>query len=201
MTMRRTVAIGWFLLAGALVLADQRSKLAEVHVAPGARPKCSKILVLGISDDRETRHRFEDKFVTQLRGRDVAALTSYPLVEDLTRPESRDVILAALEREKVDAVLTVRAVPIDGVSEADWSKTWTAWLDAPATIRELVQQSVPVSAKAAKRYGVEISLWQLGSGKRTWSARTIVFERKKLRDAASDLMQETIALLRELEIV
>jgi hypothetical protein len=198
--MRISVLVSLPLVLGGIVSAAEPPSIAKVHITTGAKPKLTKILALGISDDRETRHRFEDKLVTHLRGRGLGAVTSYSIADDLTRPGDRDEILAALAREGVDGVLTVRAVPLDRDTEAAWPEAWAAWIDSPATVRELVERTLPLPAKPVRRYGAEITLWELGTGNRPWAARTTVCDRKELRKAASDLVQDTIAQLRELRI-
>ena len=196
---RATVIVPLLVLTAA-AFAEEPPRIAQTHVQPPPRAKLGNILVLGISDDREVRHRFEDKLVTHLRGRGVGASTSYSLVDDLAAPGDRDRILGALIEARVDGVLTVRAVPLDAAQEAAWPESWSAWIGSPTTVRELVEKTIPVPEKAAKRYGVEITLWELGTGNRPWAARTSVCSRKDLRKAAGTLMQETIAQLRELDI-
>jgi hypothetical protein len=200
MKLRAVVCAG--ALAVATLAADyQPTGIVQARVGPKERSKFAKLLVLGISDDRQTRHRFEDKLVTHLRARGVEAITSYSIVEDLTKPADRDQILAVLEAEKVEGALTARAVGMEASGEDAWAQKWSDWLDAPATIRDLVQASIPVPTTKAKRYGVEITLWEFRNGTRPWSARTSLYERKKLREAASGLMQDTIARLRELKLI
>jgi hypothetical protein len=158
--------------------------------------------VVGIATDRELRHRFEDKLVTHLRGHYASARTSYPLVEDLTQPADRDRLLVTLEAEGVDGVITVRPVPLaDADAVAAWPQAWSAWMDAHATLRELVDTSLPGPAKAPKYLGAEITLWEIATGRRLWAARTGAYKPKELRAAAGDLMQQTIARLREVELV
>jgi len=200
MRLRALLAVA-ALATAALAAEYQPTGIVQTRVAPGERTKFAKLLVLGISDDRETRHRFEDKLVTHLRSRGVEAITSYSIVDDLTKPADREQVLAVLAREKVEGALTARAVGMRESGEDAWAEGWSAWMDSPATIRDLVQQSIPVPKEKAKRYGVEITLWELRNGTRPWSARTSLYERKKLREAASGLMQDTIARLRELKFI
>jgi hypothetical protein len=183
-------------LAILAMAADAPTGFEKYRRAPGPHAKFTKLVVLGIAGDRELRHRFEDRFVSHLRGKDRAARTSYSLVDDLTRPADREKLLSALKADGVDGVLTVRAVPLQGEADKSWPAAWDAWVEAPTTVRALVAAS-QAEPKGAKRYGVEVTLWELESGARPWAARTGVYERKKLREAAGDLMQETIALLRE----
>ena len=69
-------------------------ELAERRTNSDARPrKLHKLIVIAISDDREVRNRFEDKFVTHLKGKGFDALISHELVPDLTKPADRQSVL------------------------------------------------------------------------------------------------------------
>ena len=75
------IALGAVLLLGT---GAAPHKLVATWVNPDhAGLTLQKIAIVGISADREIRHRFEDKFVSHLRGRNHDAVTSYSLVPDL----------------------------------------------------------------------------------------------------------------------
>src|SRR4051812_10799881 len=101
------VAVGVAAAAAAAVGGKYALEESRSIVKPDTRP--TKILVVAIADDREIRNRFEDKFVSHLRGRGIMAMASHPIVPSLTRMEDRKKVLEAIKKEGVDGVLTVRA--------------------------------------------------------------------------------------------
>lgn len=159
--------------------------------------RVEKILVLAIVDDRDIRNRFEDKLATHLTGRGIAAMASHSIVPDLTSPGDRDRILETLLRERVDAVLTVRAAPIAKSDDAAWIAEWERFTVESSTIRELVERTLPLPAKKAKRYGIEFALWGTGPGALHWAARTGTCTRKQLSEGVSDLLQLAIDDLKD----
>jgi hypothetical protein len=173
-------------------------ELAEHRTNTDAAPRrLQKLLVIGISDDREVRNRLEDKFVTHFRGKGIEALTSHALVPDLTAPGDRESILEVLSREKVDGAMTVRAVSLDGLGEAAWGAAWTSWVEAPSTVRDLVRSTVPVPKKKSKIYGIELALWDVEATRPLWAARTRGISIRDLHEGVGDLLQLTIASLKE----
>ena len=159
--------------------------------------RLSKLVIVAITDDREIRHRFEDKFATHLRSREIGAVTSYFVAPDLKAPGDRELILDALSKEKVDGAVTIRAVPLDDIDEKAWGAAWTAWADAPSTVRDLIDKTVPVAKKKAKRYGIEIALWDVETAQPLWAARTTTIGRRDLQESVGDLLQLTIDSLRD----
>jgi hypothetical protein len=186
------------LLAAASLGADSLLRLADRRVddtAAGVR--LTNVLVVGISDDRDVRNRFEDRFVSNLRGRGVMASASHSIVPDLTDLEDRDRILEAIHAEGVDAVLTVRAIAIERHGESDWVAAWNAWAAAAATPRELIEASLPVSASKSKKLGIEFGLWDLRGPRRLWAARSDVVTRKQLDRGSEDLLLAAIGDLKD----
>lgn len=159
--------------------------------------RVEKILVLAIVDDRDIRNRFEDKLATHLTGRGIAAMASHSIVPDLTSPGDRDRILETLLRERVDAVLTVRAAPIAKSDDASWIAEWERFTVESSTIRELVERTLPLPEKKSKRYGIEFALWGTGPGALHWAARTGACTRKQLSEGVSDLLQLAIDDLKD----
>lgn len=178
-------------LAASYRLEDRRS------VGETAPHKLEKVLVLAIVDDRDVRNRFEDKLASHLTARGIAAMASHTIVPDLATPVDRDRILETLSRERVDAVLTVRAAPLEKSGEAAWIAEWERFATGSSTIRELVQRTLPLPKKAAKRYGLEFALWGTGPGALHWAARTGVCTRKQLSEGTSDLLQLAIDELKD----
>ena len=186
------------LLAPASHAADAPLRLAdrEVLASPGEF-RLANVLVVGISDDRDIRNRFEDRFVTHLRGRGVQATASHSIVPDLTDLEDRDRILSAIYTEGIDAVLTVRAARVERRGDDDWIAAWDAWSAAASTPRELIEASLPITGKQTKKYGVEFALWEIAGPRRLWAAHSDVVKRKRLDDGVGDLLQAAIADLRD----
>lgn len=177
--------------AGGYALVDSRTDSGVT-----AR-RLEKVLVIGISDDREVRNRFEDKFVSHLRGKGILATASHTLVPDLASPVDREELLAALAREQVDGAMTVRTVPLDKVGESAWAEAWSAWAEHPSTVADLVRRTIPVGKKRAKRYGIEFALWDLTSRRPVWTARTGSHALGELRSGVGDLLQLAIEALRD----
>jgi hypothetical protein len=162
---------------------------------PVARP--TKILVIALASDPQVRNRFEDKFVTHLRGREIGATASHAIVPSLTEPEAREKVLAAIEKEGLDGVMTVRAVGLDDAGEAGWVAEWQTWLAGESTVRQLVERTLPMPSKRAKKYGIEFALWGGTPGRRLWAARTGVCTRKDLESGVGDLLQLAIDGLKD----
>jgi hypothetical protein len=168
-------------------LAEER---AETQEAPPR--KLTKLAVIAITDHRDVRNRFEDKFVSHLRGREVAAMASHSFVPDLRQIEDREAMLRFVAAEGVDGAITVRAVPLEKKEdEPRWAAAWQEGPTKQPTIRTLIEQTVPVASKPAKHYGIEIVLWE-SPARRVWSARTDVYSRKELQASVADLLQLVI---------
>jgi hypothetical protein len=148
--------------------------------------RLEKIIVVGISNDRDLRHRFEDKLVSYLRGRGGKAITSYPLVPDFKDIGDRQRILQVLDQEGVDGVMTVRAVAVDDMGEENWAAAWKSNLAKDSSVRDLIEQSLPLTEKTAKHYGVEFALWDRRTPGALWAARSGVHTRKQLRKGVTE---------------
>src|SRR5262245_29476731 len=124
--------------------------VAQWNSAEEAGRKFEKLLAIGITEDREIRHRFEDKVVTLLRGRDIAAVTSYSLVPDLLAPGSREEILSRIEAQKIDAAISFRVVPLGKRDEAAWDAEWKKEVEGAGTLRDLIQSTLPLKKTKSK---------------------------------------------------
>lgn len=195
--------IGAFVLALAMSASGLAAggagyRLEARRSVDDAEPRrLEKVLIVAISDDREVRNRFEDKFVTHLGARGIEAVTSHSLVPSLTAIGDRDRILAALEREGVDGAVTVRAVGLDESGEEEWTAAWAKWVGEVSTVRELIERTLPVPPKKAKRYGVEFALWDTRPARLLWAARTGTCTRKQLQSGVADLLQLAIDGLKD----
>lgn len=196
--MRRIASVALALglaAAGALAGGDVYTLEESKSIAePPSPPK--KILVVAIADDPQIRNRFEDKFVSHLRGRGIMATASHPLVPSLTKLESREKVLAALAQEGVDGVMTVRAVSLDKKEKEAWIQDWRAWIGTESTPRQLVEESLPLPSKKSKTYGIEFTLWG-APGRKLWAARTGPCSRSQLKSGVADLLQLTIDVMKD----
>ncbi len=156
-----------------------------------------KIFIIGIADLTEARKHFEDKFVSHLRSRNIDGVTSYSLVPQLDKVEHRTAIIVALEDLGVDAAITVRLVPLDDRTEKEWDDAWRRRTESSPRIRGLIEETLPPPEKRAKRYGVEVALWESGDWSMVWAARSDTYKRKELQDEAAYLVQLTISALRD----
>ena len=202
MTRRFVVTAVLALLVTTLMGAAPPPHLVAQWNSPAdAGQKFHKILAIGITDDRELRHRFEDKVVTLLRVKDVEAVTSYSLVPDLKAPVSREEILQRIEALKIDAVLSFRAVPLEKRDEASWGADWLRESEGTGTLRDLIQATLPLKATKSKLHGVEVTLWTLGTPPRLWSGRSGPHKMNELREGASFFIQDVIGALQYLHII
>jgi len=155
----------------------------------------AKLLVVGITSDQPTRHRFEDKFVTHLRGR-IDGVTSYSLVPDLGHVEDRAAIVTTLVTQAVDGVVSVRLVPLDTREARDaWPVTWLAGRGDETPFRNTIESALAQSGIPASRYGLEVDLWDMASRQRVFSGRTDPYSMKDLRKGAGDFMQSVLDAL------
>jgi hypothetical protein len=192
-------ALALSLLAATIVLcgASGAYRLIDRWENPDDHVRFKKFLVVGISDVKEARNQFENNFVTQLRGRDIGGMASYTIVPNLVGIDDaeRDKILTAIEEEKVDGVITVRAVPLKHVTEQAWSEAWNKQVESDGTIRELIEETLPLTDEKAKKYGVELAVWDVGSGVRVWAGRTNVLTRRQLTKGVPEFVRGVIGAL------
>ena len=196
--MKRIGAVVLALVVWAAAAGEAGYRLEESRSIGEAAPRrMAKVLVVGIADDPKVRNRFEDKLAVHLIGRGLKAMASHSIVPSLTAMEDRERILAALEKEGVDGAITVRAVGLDEIGETGWAAGWEAWVAKESTIRELIEQTLPLPPKRAKRYGIEFALWDARPGHLLWAARTGTCARKDLQSGVSELLQLAIDGLKE----
>jgi len=187
---RRAVAVLLVFAAVSVAANVAKFSLEQTWTHPDfQRRPFKKIVVIGISDDRETRHRFEDKFVSHLRGRGVQGTTSYSIVSDLTVQRDEQKIVQTIEEQGIDAAISVRVVPMKGLDKAAWSARWQQQVEADGDLRELIDDSLPLQGKKANKYGVEVALWETATWDRVWAGRTDTYKRGELRKGAGDFVQ------------
>lgn len=160
-----------------------------------------KVLVVGITRNAPARRRFEDLFVSVLRGRESQGITSYSIVPDLDNIPDPNKVVETLFADQVDAVITVRLVSLDGRDEAAWGTAWRAEVEQPARIRPYVTESLRQLAPDADQHGVEFGLWNVQTGERLWAGRSGPVKVKKLRKSATDLVQDVMTEMRFRQLI
>jgi len=187
------------LLAATVVLLGSSGKyrLIERWENPDDHVRFKKFLIVGISDIKEARNQFENNFVSQLRGRDIGAVASYRIVPDLVGIDDaeRDKILATVEEEKIDGVITVRAVRLKDLTEEDWIAGWNEQVESDGTLRELIEETLPLTDEKVKKYSVELTVWDVATGRRFWAGRTNVLSRKQLTKGVPEFVRGVIGAL------
>ncbi len=204
MRAHRWVPIAVSLVMGVSVTVAAGVRLAEStsEVGSSATGNYKRLLVIGITDDTEARRRFEDKFVSHRRGRGIKGVTSYSIVEDLTVPsEDREGVILKLVDQEVDGVITIRPVALADQTEEEWVAAWRKSWEQLISVRELIDASLPFAGVKAKKYGVEIALWDMVTRYHVWGARTDAHSLRKLRKNAGDLLQQVIRELAQIGLV
>jgi hypothetical protein len=165
--------------------------LVEAWRAPGAGGKPFKrILAAGLTADAPARRKFEDHFVTILRAREVACLTSYSIVPDLSNPGEPGKVTETLLGQQVDGAITVRLVPLEDATEEQWAAAWQMRLKLPVRARDYVEESLRNRPGDVSRFGVEVTLWEVATGERVWAGRIGENKIGKLRKAAASLVED-----------
>jgi hypothetical protein len=160
--------------------------------------RLQKIIVAGIAGLTEERKQFENMFLTHLRGRRIDGITSHSIVPQLDRIEDREALIRALQEKGIEGAITVRLVRLDDRSEEEWAEEWGRQPGSGIRILDLVEQTLPIPEQDAKRYGVEVALWEARDWKMVWAARSDSYKRKEIFDAAAPFVQRTMnALLDE----
>jgi hypothetical protein len=179
----------WILWTGAIVATVLLSTAAKVNHTLDEqwrnpdyeRRKFQNMIVVGITLDVQARKNFENKFVSFLRGKSIGGVTSYSMAPNLANPPSRDAILEQITAQGIDGAISVRLVPLVGkTAEDDWGEVWNEQIQRGETLRELVQDTLPLQTVKTKSYGVEVALWDAKSGTRVWSGRTPPYKKSQL---------------------
>jgi len=196
---RRRALLGSLVLVSLLFLgATVDIRVVEQWTAPTAKAETfGKLLVVAITDDRETRNRFEDKFVSHLRGRGIHGVTSHSIVPDLQVIEDIHAVIDRIQELEIDGAISIRLAPLDARTEADWSAAWREEAEAEGTLRELIEATLPVVETKAKKYGVEVALWGTMERSRIWAGRTGSYKRKQLSKGAGGFVQNVMQALKD----
>ena len=158
------------------------SRLQESWLALDRGPaQFRKVSVVGISADRQIRHRFEDLFITRLRVQDFEAVTSYSLVPDLVKVENRQVLIDQILEQRIQGVISVRVVDLKGTDDDAWSSAWNDGLEAGTTLRQVIDATLEQDNSKASKLGLEVALWDAQTWKCLWAGRSGPHKRKSLR--------------------
>ena len=201
---RGRIVIALFVLAWCATALGDDLYVADTWLSPDVKTReLKKILIVGITSDRDVRRHFENRFVSYLRGRRYDGVTSHSIVPDLSRIENRREILDTIAELQVDSVITVRLVPMDiGKKLAEeWIASWEGRLETYTSVRQLIEESLPDSEVKAKRYGVEVALWTVEPAQRIWAARSSTHTRKQLEKGVSDFVLSVMDDLKLAELL
>lgn len=195
-----SLALCVLLTAGAV--AKEGHRLAEQW--SGSAPATGgyrTIFVIGIADLTEERKHFENKFVSRLRTAGLDGVTSHSIVPHLDQVGDGLAVLEALEEKGVDAAITVRLVPLDDRTEENWSEAWRRGATSENRIRKLIDETLPVSGREGKRYGVEVALWDALGWRLTWAARSDPYGREELADESGNFVRLTLDALTDAGLI
>jgi hypothetical protein len=186
----RGIALVGLLMILVLLGANGKHRLEDRWRDPGFEDyQFTHLLIIGVTDDRQARRNFENQFVSHLRGRGIEAVTSYSLVPELTRVEDETALLDKLAELEIDGAITVRVTSLKGTNETEWGEAWRQWAESDSKIRNLIEDSLPVTERKSGKYGVEVALWTAGDWNRIWAARTNPYTRKQMQNGSAELVQ------------
>jgi hypothetical protein len=117
-------------------------------------------------------------------------------VQNLTSVEDEKAVLDAIEDQEIDGAITVRVVPLKGIGEEQWAAQWKAAVESDGTVRELIDESLPLEGQKSKQYGVEAAVWETGEGLRIWAGRTNPYTVKQMRKGSGDFVQFVMRALK-----
>ena len=192
MRVRKVVWLALLLTIVTLGTGASKHKLEDRWTNPDyERREHKKLLVIAITEDREARAIFEDRFVSHLRGKSIQGVTSRTMASDLTAIDEsqREQIIKSIEEQEIDGAISVRAVPLKGQSEEDWAEAWKQEVRSGETLRQLIDESLPLSDKKSSKYGVEVALWDTKTGGLIWGGRTNSYTTKQMKKGAADFVQ------------
>jgi len=196
---RRWTAIGSVLVLCAFATAADKAPPAveESWLTSSYKGVFRNLIVIGISDDQEVRHHFEDKFVSHLRGNGIDGVTSHSLVADLQKLENRDQILDKIMEQKIDGAISVRLVPLEKGGDESWHGAWAESVNSDANLRTLIEETLPVEPTQEKRFGLEIAVWETENRYRVWAGRSNGHKMKELQEGAGDFIEYTVDALKD----
>ena len=201
--MFKAVVMGAFLsllLVTASLAKDAPAIVENWHSpdpVPGKNNDFRKLIVIAITDDQEIRHHFEDKFVSHLRSYKIEGVTSHSLVADLQTIEHRDALLTRIADENIDGAISIRLIPLDKTDKGAWSEHWATEKGKDYSLRMLIEETLPVETNSARRFGLDVAIWESGNWYRVWAGRTDGHKMKQLEEHSGDFIEYTISVLND----
>ena len=192
MRVRRLVWLGLLATIVALGTGAAKHRIEDRWTNPDIeRVEHRKLLVIAITEDREARGIFEDRFVSHLRGKRIEGVTSRTMVPDLASIDDseREQIIKSIENQEIDGAISVRVVPLKGLSQTEWADAWKQEVRSDGTLRQLIEESLPLEGKKSSKYGIEVAFWDTKTGKLIWGGRTNPYTRDQMKKGAADLVQ------------
>jgi len=194
---RRSAIIAALILVAAAGAAKQPPSIVASWLSPSYKGEFRKLMVIGITDDQQVRHHFEDKFVSHLRGKGIDGVTSHSLVADLQKIENRDQILDRIMEQEIDGAISVRVVPLKKGEDDAWHRAWAEGTERDDNLRMLIEETLPVEPTKAPRFGLEIAVWETKNRHRVWSGRSDGHKLKQLQEGAGNFIGYTVDALKD----
>jgi len=194
-------SLGWMTVAvlAAGLTGCGTTKISDAWQDPNLEPKpMGKIVVVALTDDQVTKRVFEDTFAKALRDRGNDATASYSFVDagPATNPDS---LVAKLRAQGYSAALTARPLGEDYKETQTWG---SAYYMPQAYYQWGAYYSMSYGAVMSTSYNeragsilVEANLYDLGSERLVWAARSSTEKTGKLREGINSY---TAAVVRDL---
>jgi hypothetical protein len=173
------------------------TKITDSWKAENVEPKpIVKLVVVGLSDDKVTKHVFEDTFSKALRDRGNDATASYTFINagSATNPDS---LVATLRTAGYSAALTARSLGEEMTETAmqgnsyympqayyDWGSYYSMSYGAVMS---------NTYTERSERVIVEANLYDLSSEHLVWAARSKTTKTGKLKESINDYTKTIIA--------
>ena len=179
----RILLLGLFVAGGAS--ADE---VVKTFQDPAFKATVSKILVVGVHDDRSVRGQFENSVSRALRavgGGGEASLYSVAGVGEITA----DTLVAAAQRARADAVMVTRVVDVQ-TENPDATTTFSEYFQAYSKYGD----PLPVSTTYNVR--VRTDLYLVEGQRRIWAVESTAFEKANLLGVIDGISKALSAQLR-----
>ena len=141
----------------------------------------AKLLVIGVTDDTNTRRGLEDKLTAQLSSAGVDATAGYTLTSDKIRLMKSEVNAAA-EKAGADAILVTHFVStetnaVEEEGRSDVVSVCRSGDPADYFLYDYDEIKVPNTLKVAHTVVAVSSLYDASNGERLWSIQSTCFEK------------------------
>lgn len=171
------------------------------------------LLVVGITENVQTRQLFEEVMADRLRGRGVTAIPGYT-VAGSAKQQSREALEEALKKSRADAVVTTRITSRKKATDtrAGYTMTdrgfanpylsdydvlpWDLYGFYGATVSYATFDSKPVEVTTSRTLTLETNLFDARSERLVWSATTTIEDPKGVITASKELSDTVINAMR-----